>query len=234
MSRPSSNVDDALAFWVPVSSVADGIGVTIKPMAAVYALQNAPEQWRCVRISDGQVVRRNYLYALAPEKLSHAAAIVRDELRRRANERGLSENVSVDIDLDRARCGDFLVQDAVRIDEIHAFLARRVPKSPAHLTRRRREPRRHDPTHYRQTAKKLTLVSHGPRSQESHSCCIETCGSSDNCDGFALKRVRRCAVLPAFTKFVNVLLVWLPVQNAISGVVIVAAIAVNDALISDT
>jgi LysR family transcriptional regulator, regulatory protein for tcuABC len=61
--------------------VADGIGVTIKPMAAVYALQNAPEQWRCVRISDAQMVRRNYLYALAPEKLSHAAAIVRDELK---------------------------------------------------------------------------------------------------------------------------------------------------------
>ncbi|SAK95785.1 LysR family transcriptional regulator [Caballeronia hypogeia] len=61
--------------------VADGIGATIKPMAAVYSLQNAPEQWRCVRISDAQMVRRNYLYALAPEKLSLAAAIVRDELK---------------------------------------------------------------------------------------------------------------------------------------------------------
>lgn len=61
--------------------VADGIGATIKPMAAVYALQNAPEQWRCLRISDAQMVRRNYLYSLAPEKLSQAALIVRDELK---------------------------------------------------------------------------------------------------------------------------------------------------------
>lgn len=61
--------------------VADGIGATIKPMAAVYSLQNKPEQWRCLRISDADMVRRNYLYALAPEKLSQAAAIVRDELK---------------------------------------------------------------------------------------------------------------------------------------------------------
>ncbi len=61
--------------------VADGIGATIKPMAAVYALQNAPEQWRCLRISDAQMVRRNYLYSLAPEKLSQAAVIVRNELK---------------------------------------------------------------------------------------------------------------------------------------------------------
>ncbi|MGF6597816.1 LysR family tcuABC transcriptional regulator [Paraburkholderia sp. GAS448] len=70
--------------------VADGIGATIKPMAAVYSLQNAPDEWRCVRISDAQMVRRNYLYALAPEKLSLAAAIVRDELKHIA--RTLIEN----------------------------------------------------------------------------------------------------------------------------------------------
>jgi LysR family transcriptional regulator, regulatory protein for tcuABC len=62
--------------------VADGIGATIKPMAAVHALDNTPERWRCLRISDAQMVRRNYLYALAPEKLSQVAAIVRDEIRR--------------------------------------------------------------------------------------------------------------------------------------------------------
>ncbi|WP_233834998.1 LysR substrate-binding domain-containing protein [Paraburkholderia sp. ZP32-5] len=70
--------------------VADGLGATIKPMAAVYSLQNAPEHWRCVRISDAQMVRRNYLYALAPEKLSLAAAVVRDELKHVA--RTLIEN----------------------------------------------------------------------------------------------------------------------------------------------
>ena len=59
-------------------------------MAAVYALQNAPEQWRCLRISDAEMVRRNYLYALAPEKLTQAAAIVRDEIKHIA--RTLIEN----------------------------------------------------------------------------------------------------------------------------------------------
>ncbi|WP_175776151.1 LysR substrate-binding domain-containing protein [Burkholderia anthina] len=61
--------------------VADGIGATIKPMAAVHALDNMPDRWRCLRISDAQMVRRNFLYALAPKKLSQAAAIVRDEIR---------------------------------------------------------------------------------------------------------------------------------------------------------
>ena len=61
--------------------VADGIGVTIKPMAAVYALQNAPEQWRCLRIRDARMIRRNYLYTPIAEQMSQAAVIVRDELK---------------------------------------------------------------------------------------------------------------------------------------------------------
>lgn len=61
--------------------VADGLGVTIKPMAAVYSLQNAPEQWRCLRVRDARMTRRNYLYTLAPEKMSQVASIVRDELK---------------------------------------------------------------------------------------------------------------------------------------------------------
>jgi len=61
--------------------VADGMGVTVKPMSAVHSLQHAPETWRCLRVSDAQMIRCNYLYALAPEKLSMAAAIVRDELK---------------------------------------------------------------------------------------------------------------------------------------------------------
>lgn len=61
--------------------VADGLGVTIKPMAAVYALQNTPEQWRCLRISDAPMVRRNYLYTPPPEKMSQAAIVVREELK---------------------------------------------------------------------------------------------------------------------------------------------------------
>lgn len=61
--------------------VADGIGVTIKPMAAVYALQNRPELWRCLRISDAPMVRRNYLYTPSAEKMSQAAIVVREELK---------------------------------------------------------------------------------------------------------------------------------------------------------
>jgi len=62
--------------------VADGIGATIKPMAAVYALNNEMEQWRCLRISDARMFRQNYLYALPSEKVSQAASIVRAELKR--------------------------------------------------------------------------------------------------------------------------------------------------------
>lgn len=60
--------------------LADGMGVTIKPMAAIHALDN-PRHWRTLPISDGQLSRTNYLYALPPQKLSPVAAVVRDELR---------------------------------------------------------------------------------------------------------------------------------------------------------
>ena len=61
--------------------VAQGIGATIKPMAAIHALGDQPERWRCLRISDAVMKRTNYLYALPPQKLSPCAAVVRDELR---------------------------------------------------------------------------------------------------------------------------------------------------------
>jgi LysR family tcuABC transcriptional regulator len=61
--------------------VAGGMGATIKPLAAVHALGDTPERWRCLRISDAQMTRTNYLYALPPQKLSPCAAAVRDELR---------------------------------------------------------------------------------------------------------------------------------------------------------
>jgi LysR family tcuABC transcriptional regulator len=61
--------------------VAQGMGVTIKPMAAVHALGDQPEQWRCLRVADALMTRTNYLYALPPQKLSPCAAIVRDEIR---------------------------------------------------------------------------------------------------------------------------------------------------------
>ncbi|MBI5719517.1 MAG: LysR family transcriptional regulator [Burkholderiales bacterium] len=61
--------------------VGEGLGATIKPMAAIHALGNTPEQWRALRISDAQMTRTNYLYTLPPQKLSPCAAAVRDELK---------------------------------------------------------------------------------------------------------------------------------------------------------
>lgn len=54
---------------------------TIQPHAAVDALGDGPQAWRCLSIADVRVLRPNYLYALPPGKLSRAAAAVRDELR---------------------------------------------------------------------------------------------------------------------------------------------------------
>ena len=64
-----------------MSCVAGGLGATIKPMAAVHALGDTPERWRCLRISDAAMTRTNYLYSLPPQKLSPCAAAVRDELK---------------------------------------------------------------------------------------------------------------------------------------------------------
>jgi len=61
--------------------VADGVGATIKPMAAIHALGDAPERWRCLPVSDATMLRANFLYALPVEKLSPSAAIVRSELK---------------------------------------------------------------------------------------------------------------------------------------------------------
>jgi LysR family transcriptional regulator, regulatory protein for tcuABC len=60
--------------------LADGMGATIKPMAAVHALDN-PDAWRALPIAGVQLSRTNYLYALPPQKLSPCAAVVRDELK---------------------------------------------------------------------------------------------------------------------------------------------------------
>ncbi len=60
--------------------VAQGLGATIKPMSAVHALDDRPERWRCLRVADAAMTRTNYLYALQPQKLSPAAAIVRAEI----------------------------------------------------------------------------------------------------------------------------------------------------------
>lgn len=78
--------------------VAQGMGATIKPMAAMHALDDRPERWRCLRVSDAAMTRINYLYALPPQKLSPCAAIVQTELRsvvRRLVEAGEWQGVSL-------------------------------------------------------------------------------------------------------------------------------------------
>src|SRR5262245_48665344 len=62
--------------------VAAGVGATIKPMAAIHALDDRPERWRCLRVTGASMQRTNYLYALPDQKLSPGAAAVRQELKR--------------------------------------------------------------------------------------------------------------------------------------------------------
>ncbi len=42
--------------------------------------EKAPH-WRCLGFADAQMSRTNYLYSVGPDRLSPAAAAVRDELR---------------------------------------------------------------------------------------------------------------------------------------------------------
>jgi LysR family tcuABC transcriptional regulator len=66
--------------------VYDGMGATIKPMAAIYPKGRSGRQWRALSVSDADLSRRNYLYSLAPERLSPAAAAVAAELKETAQE----------------------------------------------------------------------------------------------------------------------------------------------------
>ncbi len=64
-----------------MSCVYDGMGVTIKPMGAIYLERERGRKWRALSISDAHMMRRNYLYSLAPERLSTAAAAVAAEIK---------------------------------------------------------------------------------------------------------------------------------------------------------
>jgi LysR family transcriptional regulator, regulatory protein for tcuABC len=69
-----------------MNCVYEGIGATIKPMAAVHLEGARGRQWRALPISDARMIRRNYLYSLSPKRLSTAAAVVASELRDTAKE----------------------------------------------------------------------------------------------------------------------------------------------------
>jgi LysR family transcriptional regulator, regulatory protein for tcuABC len=57
------------------------IGLSIQPVSALFARPASSHGWRCVEISDHPIVRKNYLYAQPPDKLSPAAHAVREHLR---------------------------------------------------------------------------------------------------------------------------------------------------------
>ena len=67
-----------------MNCVYDGIGATIKPMAAIVLEGQRGRKWRALPIADARLIRRNYLYSLAPKRLSTAAAVVASELRETA------------------------------------------------------------------------------------------------------------------------------------------------------
>ena len=64
-----------------MSCVYDGMGATIKPMAAIYLERERGRNWRALSISDARMRRPNYLYSLPPARLSTAAAAVAAELK---------------------------------------------------------------------------------------------------------------------------------------------------------
>jgi LysR family tcuABC transcriptional regulator len=64
-----------------MACVYEGMGATIKPMAAALLAGQLREGWRCLTISDADLKRQNYMYSVIPERLSPAAAAVRAELK---------------------------------------------------------------------------------------------------------------------------------------------------------
>jgi len=64
-----------------MNCVYDGMGATIKPMAAVYLEGARGRQWRALSITGARMCRRIYIYSLTRERLSAAAAAVAAELR---------------------------------------------------------------------------------------------------------------------------------------------------------
>jgi LysR family tcuABC transcriptional regulator len=78
---PISVVAEIDSFSLLMSCVMDGMGVTIKPMAAILSFGQKNSSWRALSISDYTITRRNYLYSIGPATLSPAAVAVRTALR---------------------------------------------------------------------------------------------------------------------------------------------------------
>jgi LysR family tcuABC transcriptional regulator len=69
------------SFSLLMSCVMDGMGATIKPMAAVLVAGEPNKAWRALSISDATISRRNYLDSTEPTMLSPAAVAVGTELK---------------------------------------------------------------------------------------------------------------------------------------------------------
>ncbi|QJR13718.1 LysR substrate-binding domain-containing protein [Usitatibacter palustris] len=64
-----------------MASVREDLAATIQPWAATRVAGSRPDDWRVIPVTDATLRRRNYLGALPGDRLSPAAAAVRDELR---------------------------------------------------------------------------------------------------------------------------------------------------------
>jgi LysR family tcuABC transcriptional regulator len=64
-----------------MNCVYDGLGATIKPMAAVFHEGERGREWRALSVSDARMRRPNFLYSLAAGRLSHAASVVAAEMK---------------------------------------------------------------------------------------------------------------------------------------------------------
>jgi LysR family tcuABC transcriptional regulator len=64
-----------------MSCVYEGIGATIKPISALQLEGERGRNWRALSVSDARLQRRNYLYSIASDRLSPAAAAVGSEVR---------------------------------------------------------------------------------------------------------------------------------------------------------
>ncbi|MFC3340634.1 LysR substrate-binding domain-containing protein [Paracandidimonas soli] len=60
--------------------VYEGMGVTIKPMAAILSQDERTRQWRAISISDARLVRGNYIYAIEDETDSPSVSAVAREI----------------------------------------------------------------------------------------------------------------------------------------------------------
>lgn len=69
-----------------MNCVADGMAATIKPLSALQLEGRRREGWRALSVSNAKLSRRNYVYAIAPDRLSPAASAVVSEVRETAEE----------------------------------------------------------------------------------------------------------------------------------------------------